>query len=413
MKLKINPIYKGLFQKHRFKVIFGGRSSGKSYQAVEYLIIRSLSSSTRILCCREIQGSIRESVHKLICDTITRLKLGASFDITQYSIKCKNGSEFIFAGLYNNVDSIKSMEGIDICHVEESANVSKNSWEILLPTIRKKGSEFVIVFNPKNKSDATYQMFVVHPMPDSWILKVNYYENQYNSSEIINMANHCKETDVEAYDNIWLGNPLMHLHCAILADKLDILDFDLDSSDMIRHKTFYGLDWGYSNDPTAYLRCHVLDNNLYIDFSGGSTGMELNDIGSKVLEDLPALGSNPLYCDCAQPAMVSMLRADGISAKSAKKWIGSITDGIGVLRSFNKIIVHPRCANVIYEIENYSWKIDRNTNEILNVPEDKDNHWIDALRYALTQIIQNASRRTDENNGWESNNSAENNGWKW
>lgn len=388
----------------------GGRSSGKSFTAVEYLVMRALQQETRILACREIQGSIKESVHKLISDTITRLQLQEYFQITQYAIRCVNGSEFIFAGLFNNVDSIKSMEGIDICYVEEAHNVSQNSWDVLLPTIRKAGSEFVIVFNPRNKSDATWTNFIENPMPDTWSIKVNYTENPYNSQEVIELAEHCKETDLEAYDNIWLGNPLKRLKTAILADKLEVMEFDLDSEELVRHSTFHGLDFGYSNDPTAYVRCHILDNVLYVDYEGGSTGLELNSTAQAIRKDIPDIAYHRLYCDCAQPAMISLLSADGLNAQGCDKWSGSITDGIGVLRSFHKIVVHPRCVNVIDEIERYSWKVDKNTDEILNVPVDANNHWIDAMRYALNDIIKNAHRRSED--GWASNQTQEES-WTW
>jgi phage terminase large subunit len=403
MKLKVSKIYEGLYKAFRYKVMEGGRSSGKSWSAVEYLIVRALGKKdTRILCCREIQGSIRESVHKLISDTIYRLGVEDRFLITQYSITCNNGSHFIFAGLYNNVDQIKSTEGVDICHVEEAHNVSKESWDILIPTIRKEGSEIIVVFNPRNYDDATYQRFVINELDDtSWIQHIDYMDNPHNGEIVYKQAEHLKRVDYDSYRHIWLGQPLKYSEQQILHNKLVVEEFDVtDWTNRLGHNlytTYHGLDWGYSQDPTAMIRCHIRDNVLYIDKEAGGIGIELDHTGRLIRETFPELEGGRIWADCAQPAMISLVRRQGgiTGMKGAPKWSGSVEDGIMVLRSFDKIVVHPDCVEVINEMKNYKWEVDKKTQAILTKPRDMFNHYIDALRYALTQVIEKTRHTSD------------------
>ena len=158
-----------LFDKARYKVLYGGRGGAKSWGVARALLILGCKSTLRILCAREFQTSIKDSVHKLLSDQIYALGLESFYEITQNSIRGKNGSEFAFVGLKNNVANIKSFEGVDICWVEEAQTVSKTSWNVLIPTIRKEQSEIWVTFNPELESDETYQRFVISP-PDHAIV---------------------------------------------------------------------------------------------------------------------------------------------------------------------------------------------------------------------------------------------------
>lgn len=210
-RIKVNiPIaFKRIFDKARYKIFYGGRGSGKSWSIAEFLIVQAYTyPKTRILCTREIQNSIKESVHKLLADTVDRLGLSGYFHITNNSLLCSNGSEFIFMGLLRNVDQIKSTEGIDYCWVSEAHNVSDESWETLLPTIRKEGSEIIIDFNPRNEDDPTYQRWVVNP-PDGAISKlVNYVDNPYFPKVLRVEMEHDKKKDKLLYEQKWLGKPV-------------------------------------------------------------------------------------------------------------------------------------------------------------------------------------------------------------
>lgn len=196
-----------LMAKSRYKVAYGGRGSGKSYGFADGCIIRALKTKTRILCARQLQNSIKDSVHKLLGDRIVALGLSQYFDITRESIKCKNGSEFIFKGIQNNVQEIKSMEGINICWVEEAEGVTEESWDILIPTIRTEGSEIWVSFNPNMKTDATYQRFVVNPPESCTSIKINYDENPFFPEVLREEMEFCKKLNYPKYEHIWLGVP--------------------------------------------------------------------------------------------------------------------------------------------------------------------------------------------------------------
>jgi phage terminase large subunit len=175
----IPQVFAGLLERHRYKVYYGGRGSGKSWTFATVLITRAAERCLRILCTRETMSSIRESVHQLLSDRIYALGLADQFVIGTTSIRHDNGSKFIFAGLRHNVSQIRSLEGIDIAWVEEAANISHSSWEILFPTIRKDGSEIWISFNPVLETDSTYERFVKRPQADSLVRHVSFMDNPW------------------------------------------------------------------------------------------------------------------------------------------------------------------------------------------------------------------------------------------
>ncbi len=196
------------FQPKRYKVAYGGRGSAKSWTAATALISRAVSSRVRILCCREIQQSIKESSHKLISNQIARLGLSADFRINDNSIlNKKTGAEFIFYGLFRNVDQIKSLEAVDIAWVEEAHKVSKESWDYLIPTIRQDGSEIWVTFNPEYEDDETYARFVTTPPEDCYSVEVNYYDNPFFPEVLRKEMEQDKARDFQKYEQVWLGKP--------------------------------------------------------------------------------------------------------------------------------------------------------------------------------------------------------------
>ena len=177
--LKFAPKFKPLFKPIRYKVFRGGRGGAKSWGIARALVIMAASKKLRILCTREVQNSIKDSVHKLLKDQIEMLGLNPWFRITNEMITTTCGSEFLFKGLRFDPLGIKSTEGVDICWVEEAQSVSADSWDILIPTIRKEGSEIWVSFNPGEETDPTYQRFVVNPPDNCVTVEVNYYDNPY------------------------------------------------------------------------------------------------------------------------------------------------------------------------------------------------------------------------------------------
>jgi len=195
-----------LFEPHRYKVVFGGRGGGRSWGCARALLLKAIITPIRVLCAREIQKSIRDSVHKLLSDQIQHLGISPMFEIQEAVIKVRNGGEFTFSGLSTQtIESIKSMEGIDYVWAEEAHIITKHSWDILIPTIRKDDSEIWITFNPSLESDETFQRFVVNPPPDTVVIKLDYHDNPWFPEVLEKERIFCKENDPENYANIWEG----------------------------------------------------------------------------------------------------------------------------------------------------------------------------------------------------------------
>lgn len=213
-----------LFEPSRYKVLYGGRGGAKSWGIARALLILGAKSPLRILCAREFQTSIKDSVHKLLCDQIEALGLLGFYEITQATIRGKNGTEFAFAGLRNNISNIKSFEGVDICWCEEAQSVSRLSWNVLIPTIRKAGSSIWVSFNPELETDETYQRFVLKPPADCMIRKVNWSDNPWFPETLRLEKDALKERDIESYNTVWEGICRQTVDGAIFAREMQMAE---------------------------------------------------------------------------------------------------------------------------------------------------------------------------------------------
>ena len=217
MKNKLHPKFRPLIQKHRYKSLRGGRGGMKSWAVATVLVELACKGRFRIMCARELQNSISDSVISLLSDTIDRAGYTQEYEVQRNRIiHLSTGSEFLFYGIKNNPTKIKSIEAIDICWVEEAENVSDESWNILIPTIRKDGSEIWLTWNPKNILDPTYQRFVVNPPDDIADIVVNYTDNIYLPDVLRLEAESCKARDYDLYRHIWLGEPVADSELAII-----------------------------------------------------------------------------------------------------------------------------------------------------------------------------------------------------
>lgn len=211
---------KMLFEPHRYKVLWGGRGAGRSWGAARALLILGTSRAIRVLCAREFQNSISESVHKVLSDQIEGLGLSGFYDIQKQGIYGKNGTSFSFEGIKNNTTRIKSYEGVDYCWVEEAVKVSKASWDVLIPTIRKTGSEIWMTFNPELESDYTYQRFVKGAGPNVAVTHMTWRDNPWFPPELLLELESSKEYDYDTYLNVWEGKCRQHLEGVVYAKEL-------------------------------------------------------------------------------------------------------------------------------------------------------------------------------------------------
>ena len=226
VKLQIASSFRDLARPHRYKVVYGGRGGAKSWAIADQLLTDGLNRPLRILCTRELQKSIKDSVHKLLSDRINHHGYGDHYEVQNNQIIGKNGTLFIFAGVRHNVTEIKSMEGIDICWVEEAEKVSEASWKILIPTVRKDNSEIWISFNPNLITDSTYQRFVLHPPPDAWVKKVSWRDNPWFPDVLMKELEYLKGRDYDEYLHVWEGELKTFADGAIYGKQLRKLKAD-------------------------------------------------------------------------------------------------------------------------------------------------------------------------------------------
>ena len=222
-RIRFPKKFEALFQpeKTRYRIFYGGRGGAKSWCFARALLAKGTKSPLRILCAREFQTSIKDSVHKLLSDQIYELNMESFYEITQTTIRGINGTEFIFAGIKNNTNNIKSIEGIDVAWVEEAQSVSANSWNVLIPTIRKQDSEIWVSFNPELPTDDTWKRFVESPPESSVVVKVNWNDNPW-FPETLNLERlSLKSRDLSAYNNVWEGATRNTVDGAIFGKEME------------------------------------------------------------------------------------------------------------------------------------------------------------------------------------------------
>jgi len=408
-----------LFRPKRYKVAYGGRGSGKSFTFTDALIVKALTSRVRVLCAREFQNSISDSVHRLLSKRIDDLGLTAYFTIQRDTITSKNGSEFTFKGLRHNSESIKSTAGINICWIEEAQTISQESLDILIPTIREPDSEIWMTMNPRLEDDPVYKLFIATPHPEAYIAKVNYTENKHFPAVLEIERRLMLERDPALYKHVWEGECLTHTDAQVFKDKWEVREFtpnkvqrlvktnvhtqQLATGELVKSQTpvyewvddpswnlpLYGLDFGFSQDPTACLKVWIHDETLYIEKEAVKLGLDIDKTVDFIKQAMPEIDRAIVRADNARPESISYLKQHGLERiKAVVKGKGSVEDGIAHMRSYKRIIVHPRCKETINELLLYSYKVDGRTNDISTQIVDKHNHCIDAIRYALEPFIK-------------------------
>jgi len=404
LPVEAHPKLEFLYRPTRFKVLWGGRGGIKSWGVARALIQKADSTPLRILCARELQLSIQESVHHLLETQIHLMGLDAFFTVQQASITSSAGAEFIFSGIKSNPTKIKSMEGIDICWVEEAEKVSRNSWEILIPTIRKAGSEIWVTFNPDEEADPTSQMFLLNPPEDAVVVETNWRDADqagWFPDELRRAKDYLFRVDPDAAMHVWEGKYRRASKAAIFSGKwivdsfVPVLqepdarcpDYPVDPFSKWRGP-YYGADWGFSGDPTVLMKLWLFERRLYIEKESVSYRTESDEIPGLWRAEIPEVEGHTIRADNSRPETINHVAKSGLRVIAANKWQGSVEDGIKFIRSFEQIVIHPRCKNQIFEARNYKWKVDPVTEDVLPIIVDKHNHSWDSDRYALEPVIK-------------------------
>ncbi len=331
------------------------------------------------VCLREVQKSLKFSVKKLIENKISDMNAGLYFEVQNEQIKSSNGGTIIFQGMQDHTsDSIKSLEGFGIAWFEEAQSASQRSLDLLRPTIRAPGSELWFSWNPDLATDPIDLLLRGdNPPPNSRVIEVNYTDNPWFPQELRDEMEYDKRRDPDKYAHIWLGKYRQNSNARVF-HNWTVEEFERPAGTVHR----LGADWGFSVDPSVLVRCDIEGNRLYVDYEAYMVGCEIVNL-PELFMSVPESEKWPITADSARPETISHMQRNGFpKIRAAIKGAKSLEEGVEFLKSFD-IVVHPRCKHTIDELTLYSYKTDPlDESKILPVLADKDNHMIDALRYA-------------------------------
>lgn len=383
----------------RYRGAYGGRGSAKTrtfalMSAVRAYMFAEAEQSGVILCGREYMNSLEDSSMEEVKQAIRSVDwLNAYFDIGEKYIRTKNRRVwYTFSGLRHNLDSIKSKARILLAWVDEAETVSEIAWQKLLPTVREENSEVWCTWNPEKDGSPTDQRFRKNPPPGAKIVEINYSDNPW-FPDVLDMEriNDQETLDDQTYAWIWEGAYRENSEAQILAGKYRVAEFEAGDE---WNGPYYGVDWGFSQDPTTALKMWVYDRRLWIEYEAGKVGLENDDIAKYFKDHIPGIDKHVVRADSARPETINHVRSNGDGKRDSlprieavEKWPGSVEDGIAHLRSYQEIVIHPRCTEFLKEARLYSYKVDRLTGDVLTKIVDAHNHYIDAARYGLQPMI--------------------------
>jgi phage terminase large subunit len=389
--------------KSRYRVLYGGRGGAKSWGVARALLIKAAKEPLRILCAREFMTSMRDSVHKLLSDQIVDLNLQSFFEITQASIRGKNGSEFSFVGLKNNVANVKSYEGVDICWCEEAQSITRLSWNVLIPTIRKPDSEIWITFNPELETDETYQRFVVHKPDNAVVTKVNWNDNPWFPDTLKLEMESLKARDPEAHRTVWEGFCRQTVDGAIFAKEVQMAELEnritrvpYDATKPV-HAVF---DLGWA-DATAI---------WFVQFIGMETRLiryieDNQQTISHYLAEMQKFGYVYDTLWLPHDAQNKTLAANGRSIEEIVRAAGyktriidktPVVDSINAARTIFRSCYFDRenCYDGLQCLRHYRYEVDPDTKQFSRNPlHDQYSHGADAFRYIGLMINEPKERK--------------------
>ncbi len=374
------PEYAGdLWQPFRHLAWHGGRGGGKSRTVATGLVLQSMERHERVLCGRETQRSIKDSSKRLLDDEIDRLGVRAAFTSTETEIRGPHDSLFLFNGVRGNASGLKSIEGVTTFWGDEAQAFSKASVDTIIPTIRKPKSRLIWTWNPDLADDPVDALFrsELGPPTDSIVREINYTDNRWFPQVLRTEMEFMRSRDFDSYQHIWLGQYRQNSEARVFKNWR-VEEFDSPSNVEYR----LGADFGFSVDPSAAIRCWLDGTQLFVDHEAWGLGIEIVDLPNLFLT-IPDAERFWLTADSSRPETISHLRKNGFPRiASALKGARSLEEGVAFLKGYD-LVVHPRCQHLIDELTHYSYKTDPLTGQVLGVLEDKNNHLIDALRYAV------------------------------
>lgn len=372
-----------------YRGAYGGRGSAKTKTFAKMLALAAHYRKCNALVAREIQASIKDSSHAEIKDAIESDEfLNSVWECGVNYIKHRRYStEFIFRGLKNNIASIKSLANIGITWVDEADPVSENSWSKLIPTVmREPNSEIWLTWNREVEDNATDKRFIKNPPEGALIVEVNHKDNPWFPDGLERERKRDLKLNPDTYAHIWEGDYLRNSDAEIFNHKWRVDEFEPKEN----WQPYYGLDFGFSQDPTAAIELYVHDNRIYVRREAGKVGLEVDETGGFLKQRMPGIEKHHVQADSARPETISFLKRNGLPLiRACTKWPGSVEEGITFIRGHIEIVIHPECMELIKEAKLYRYKVDQNTGDVTTKIVDAHNHYWDAVRYALDRLITN------------------------
>lgn len=376
--------------------------------AIKGYMFSEMGVSGTILCGREFMNTLADSSMEEIKQAIKSVPfLDAYYDMGENYIRTKNKNIYYsFCGLRHNLDSIKSKARILLSWIDESETVSEMAWRKLLPTVREEirlpngsiiYSEVWITWNPEKRDSPTSQRFRQNEILDDdgtligIGVEMNYSDNPWFPHVLeLERKRDKANLDDATYRWIWEGAYLEMSEAVVFKGKFAVKEFEPDYYNW--DGPYQGLDFGFSQDPTAGVQCFIHNRKLYIYRDFSKVGLELDDTKEYALKFIPDFAKYAIIADNARPESISHLKNKGLTRiESCKKGKGSVEDGISFIQSFDEVVIHPSCEATIHEFKTYSYKTDRLTGDVLPILLDENNHVIDAIRYALERARSGAS----------------------
>ena len=379
-----------LFDAARYKILYGGRGGAKSWGVARALLVQAAATPLRILCAREFQNSIAESVHHLLQSQVVAMGLESFYEVQNNVILGRNGSEFLFVGLRNNITRIKSFEGIDRVWVEEAQTVSKSSWDTLIPTIRRDRSEIWVTYNPELETDETHRRFVITPPAGAVVVKINWNDNPWFPETLRREKDELKARDPDAYLNIWEGQCRVALDGAVYARELRqaqeegrIRSVPHDPAKQVH--TFFDLGWA---DNTSIWFAQTVGSELRLIDYYSNNQMPIQHYITLLQNKAYLYGTDWLPHDARAKTLATGRSVEEIMVAAGRKVRIvsnlSVTDGINAARTiFSRCYFdETKCAEGLQSLRHYRFDVDPDTRQFSGRPlHDHHSHAADAFRY--------------------------------
>lgn len=393
---KLEPVFLG---EADVRGAYGGRGSGKTrtfamMTAVRAYMWAASGDNGIILCGRQFMNSLADSSMEEVKAAIrSEAWLAPYFDIGEKYIRTApilpGRIDYSFTGLDRNVDSVKSKARVKLGWVDEAEPVTETAWAKLIPTLREDDSELWVTWNPEKSDSPTHKRFRETTDARTKVVEMNWRDNPWFPDVLDRVRRKDAKERPDTYHHVWEGDFLNVSDAQVLKGRFASEEFS-PAPDW--NGPYFGADWGFSVDPTALVKCWVHNRTLYIEHEAYGHEVAIDDTPA-LFDKIAGSRDHVIRADNARPETINYMQRHGFPrCGPADKWPGSVEDGVEHLRSYERIVIHPRCTNAFREARLWSYKTDRLTGDVLPVLLAGNDHCWDAVRYACTPLIKRRAK---------------------